>query len=99
MDSISLVSGPTPVIIVALGLLAVLLSFRWRDGVWKRQLLLGVPITAAIVGLAALLVDGVALIPYQFPNSYYLWVGLVVLAATVCVVGWRRFRSWRRIVS
>ena len=66
---------------------------------WKRQVLLGVPITAALVGIIALLVDGLALIPYQFPNSYYLWVGLVVLALVVGIIGWTRFRNWRRVVS
>jgi S-formylglutathione hydrolase FrmB len=82
-----------------LGLGGVLLSLRWRDGTWKRQLLLGVPITGALVGIVAILVDGLALIPYQFPNSYYLWVGLVLLAVVVGVIGWRRFRHWRRVVS
>ncbi len=99
IDSISLISGPTPIIIVALGLGATLLSFRIKDGVWEKQLLYGLPITLALVGLIALLVDGLALIPYQFPNSYYLWVGLVVLALVVGIIGWRRFRNWRRVVS
>jgi S-formylglutathione hydrolase FrmB len=82
-----------------IGVAAVGLSFRTVDSTWKRQLLFGLPITLAIVGLAALLVDGVALIPYQFPNSYYLWVGLVVFAFVICGIGWRRFRNWRRVVS
>jgi S-formylglutathione hydrolase FrmB len=99
IGSVSLVTGPTPILIIALGLGSVALSFRWRDGVWKHQLLFGVPITAALVGIVALLVDGLALIPYQFPNSYYLWVGLVLLAVVVSVLGWRRFRNWRRVVS
>src|ERR1700749_1155949 len=89
IDSISLISGPTPIIIVGLGLGATLLSFRIKDGVWEKQLLYGLPITLALVGLIALLVDGLALIPYQFPNSYYLWVGLVLLAIVVGVIGWR----------
>jgi S-formylglutathione hydrolase FrmB len=99
VESISLVSGPTPIVIVVLGLLAVGLSFRWQDDTWKRQVLLGVPITGALVGLTAILVDGLALIPYQFPNSYYLWVGLVLLAVVVGIIGWRRFRNWRRVIS
>ncbi len=99
IESISLISGPTPIIIVVLGLGATLLSFRWKGGVWERQLLYGLPITLALVGLIAQLVDGLALIPYQFPNSYYLWVGLVVLALVVGIIGWRRFRNWRRVVS
>ena len=35
IDSISLISGPTPIIIVGLGLGATALSLRWKDGVWK----------------------------------------------------------------
>jgi enterochelin esterase-like enzyme len=99
VENITLVSGSTPVIIIALGLGATALSFRWKGGVWKQQLLYGVPIAAAGVGLVALLVDGLALIPYQFPNSYYLWVGLVFLALVVGIIGWTRFRNWRRVVS
>jgi hypothetical protein len=99
IELVSLVKGPTPIIIVVLGVGSVALSFRWRDGVWKQQLLYGLPITGALVGLTAILVDGLALIPYQFPNSYYLWVGLVLLAIVVSVIGWTRFRNWRRIVS
>jgi S-formylglutathione hydrolase FrmB len=99
LDSISLVSGALPVVIPAVGLGALALSFRWKDGVWKRQLLLGVPITGACVGLVALAVDGLALVPYQFPNSYYLWVGLVFLSLIVGAIGWRAFRNWRRAVS
>ncbi len=85
--------------IVILGLGATLLSFRWKDGVWERQVIYGLPITLALVGLVALLVDGLALIPHQFPNSYYLWVGLVLLAGVVGVIGWTRFGNWRRAVS
>ena len=99
IESISLVKGPTPILIVVLGLAAVGLSFRWQDTTWKRQVYLGVPITAALVGLTALLVDGVSLIPYQFPNSYYLWVGLVLLSVVVGIIGWRRFHNWRRVIS
>lgn len=98
VDSTSLINGAVPPAIVGLGLGAVLLSFRWRDAVWVRQLLIGVPVTGVLVGIAALLVDGLALIPYQFPNSYYLWVGLVVLSVVVCAIGWRRSR-WRRVVT
>src|ERR1700749_2595782 len=99
LESISLISGPTPIVIVGLGLGATALSLRGEEGVWERQLLYGLPVPLALVGLTALLVDGLALIPYQFPNSYYLWVGLVFLALVVGVIGWGRFRNWRRVVS
>jgi S-formylglutathione hydrolase FrmB len=99
IDSISIVHGVLPVVVIVLGLGALLLALRWKDGTWRRQLLIGVPVAAAVVGLIALLVDGLSLIPYQFPNSYYLWVGLVFLAVMIGIVGWRKFRDWRRAVS
>ena len=94
-----LVKGAAPVVIVGLSLASLALTLRFADTTWRRQLAIGVPITAALVGIAALLVDGFAIIPYQFPNSYYLWVGLVVLAVVMGAIGWRRFRNWRRVVS
>jgi S-formylglutathione hydrolase FrmB len=99
IDSISLVAGPFPIVVIALALTCLALALRWRDGRWKRQLIIGVPITAAIIGLIALLVDGLSLIRYQFPNSYYLWVGLVILAVVVGVVGWLGCALWQRAVS
>jgi S-formylglutathione hydrolase FrmB len=99
IDSISLVRGALPPIIVGLGLGSLALSLRFKDTTWRRQLAIGIPVTAALVGIAALLVDGLALIPYQFPNSYYLWVGLTLLSFAFLVIGWRHFRNWRRVVS
>ncbi len=96
---ISLINGWLPTLIVALGLGSVVLAFDWFNPAWKRQLLIGVPVTLAIVGLAALGDDGLALVPYQFPNSYYFWVGLVVLAIAICIIGWRAAHPWRRVVS
>jgi S-formylglutathione hydrolase FrmB len=39
------------------------------------------------------------LIPYEFPSSYYLWVGLALFALVIGVIGWRRFGNWRRLGS
>ncbi|MBV9593947.1 MAG: hypothetical protein JO147_09175 [Actinobacteria bacterium] len=99
IGSLSLISGPTPVVIIVLGTAGVLLSLRYHQRVWRRQLLWGLPIAGALVGLAAILVDGLALIPYQFPNSYYLWFGLILLTVVLAVVGWTRFRWWHRIFA
>jgi S-formylglutathione hydrolase FrmB len=131
LDSVSIVSGPLPIVVIALGLVSIPASVGWRarrkrsrsrdaadaagrDGAtaadwsvatvrrrapWRRQLLIGVPIVGALVGLTAVLVDGLALIPYQFPNSYYLWVGLVLLAIVFCLLGWGGAPWWRRLIS
>lgn len=70
-----------------------------RLSTWRWQLLFGIPITLALVGMAALIDDGVALIPYQYPNSFYAWFGFIPLAACFCVLGWLGAPWWRRIVS
>jgi S-formylglutathione hydrolase FrmB len=97
--SISLVHGFLPPVLVVLALASLVLLLQRRSGVWKRQLLIGLPVTAAIVGVAAMLVDGLSLIPYQFPNSYYLWFGLVILGIVVSIVGWRPFGIGRRLLA
>ncbi len=74
-------------------------EFHVQVPAWRLQLLVGVPITAALVGITALLVDGLALIPYQFPNSYYFWFGLLVLALVMCPLGWTKLPGWQRIMS
>jgi S-formylglutathione hydrolase FrmB len=70
-----------------------------RRPAWRWQLLLGIPIALALVGLAALIDDGVALIPYQYPNSFYAWFAFIPLAIAFCVIGWRGAPWWRRSVS
>jgi S-formylglutathione hydrolase FrmB len=120
IDSVSIVSGWLPVVVIVVTMLSLLASIGWRSSqtrrrrrpsaewsepevrrlsTWRWQLLLGVPITLALVGLAALIDDGVALIPYQFPNSFYAWFGFIPLAACFCVLGWLGAPWWRRVIS
>ena len=70
-----------------------------RRPAWRWQLLLGIPIAIALVGLAALIDDGVSLIPYQFPNSFYVWFAVIPLALAFCAIGWRGAPWWRRAMS
>jgi pimeloyl-ACP methyl ester carboxylesterase len=98
IENLSLIHGWFPPTLVVVALVALTLALSWDPGVLKWQLGLGVPITGALVGLTAILVDGLALIPYQFPNSYYLWVGLAFLALVVSIIGWVRVGNWRRLV-
>ena len=39
------------------------------------------------------------LIRDQFPNSYYFWFGLWLLAFVMLVLGWRALPNWQRVVS
>jgi S-formylglutathione hydrolase FrmB len=120
LDSLSIIDGPVPVVVVVLTMLSLLASIGWRSSqtrrrrraseewsepelrrrpTWHWQLLVGVPVAAALAGLTALLVDGLAIIPYQFPNSFYAWFAFIPLAVVICVLGWLGAPWWRRIVS
>lgn len=96
--NISLVHGFLPLLLVGLTLASVLYLFRFRGGTWRRQLLIGVPVTVAVMAVIAALVDGLSLIPYSFPTSFYAWFGLVVLTIAIGVIGWRSFALPQRIV-
>jgi S-formylglutathione hydrolase FrmB len=96
---VSLISDSTTILVVILALIAVLLSFVWRTRLWRAQLLLGVPIAAVLVAIASLVIHAFDLIPFHYPGSYYVWVGLVAFALAIGVIGWRRFPNWQRVVS
>src|SRR4051812_23040029 len=94
----SLVNGWFPHAVVALAVATLtfgVLSARRR---WRRlgTLTLGV---AAGMAPAAWLITRLDLVGYTYPRSFYVWTGLVVLAAGVAAVGWRRSGWWRRLVG
>jgi S-formylglutathione hydrolase FrmB len=100
MSSISLVSGPVPVLVVTVAVLLLVGAVGWgRRRALARQLFVALPI--GIVGTVAFGVLGVFAgfaaddLPWAFP----LWVGMIVLALALCVVGWTSVRVWQRIVG
>jgi S-formylglutathione hydrolase FrmB len=99
VGSLNIVSESFQTIVVVVALVLVVATLRWTDGGWRRQLIWGLPIAGALVGLTAILVDGLALIPYQFPNSYYFYVGVVLFALVIAVIGWLGTSWWRRAES
>jgi enterochelin esterase-like enzyme len=99
LGNLSLVAGWFPPVVVVLALLALAASLAWNRRAALRQLLLGARLAAALVGIAGIIDDGLALIPYQFPNSYYFWFGLIALAFAWCILGWRGRRLWQQLVS
>jgi S-formylglutathione hydrolase FrmB len=122
IDSISVIDGWFPTVVIVLTIVTLLASLGWRASrtrrrrrspssgewstpevrrrpAWRWQLLLGIPIAIALVGLAALIDDGVSLIPYQFPNSFYVWFAVIPLALAFCAIGWRGAPWWRRAIS
>jgi S-formylglutathione hydrolase FrmB len=120
IESVSVVNGAFPVVVIVVTMLSLLASIGWRATqtrrrgasspewsepemrrrpAWRWQLLLGIPIALAIVGLVALIDDGFALIPYQFPNSFYAWFAFIPLAIAFCAIGWRGAPWWRRVTS
>src|SRR6478672_9605262 len=101
IDSISAIDGWFPTVVIVLTIVTLLASLGWRATrpAWRWQLLLGIPIAIALVGLAALIDDGVSLIPYQFPNSFYAWFAVIPLALAFCGIGWPGAPWWRRAIS
>jgi S-formylglutathione hydrolase FrmB len=99
ISSISLISGPTPLIVIGLAYVTLALSFAWRRAAWKKQVLIGIPAAAAATGLVVLAVHLFNLIPYSFPATFYVWVGVIFLAIAVLITGWRHMRNWKRGVA
>jgi S-formylglutathione hydrolase FrmB len=84
--------------LAALGTLAA--GIGWRDAKWRTRRL------PLIVGGATLVMLGVYLwvvvadpFNFTYPSSFYVWIGLPVLAALVAGVGWVGAPPWRRVVA
>ncbi len=97
--SLSLVHGVLPIAIVVLAITSLVLLLAPRNRVWTRQLMIAVPVTVLVTGLVVVLVRAFSLIPYAFPDSFYVWFGLIVLSITLAIAGWRRFGIGRRVIS
>jgi S-formylglutathione hydrolase FrmB len=97
--SLSLVHGVLPVLIVVLAIGSLLLLLGRRDGVWKRQLLIGVPVTVALLAAVIALIEGLHLIEFGFPFSFYLWFSSVLFAIVLTAIGWRRLGLAQRLTG
>lgn len=93
---VSLLSGGLPQVLRIGTAVALLATAVRRDSHWVRHVL---PVAAALavavaVG-AALAVSRAGLVDDPLPAEFWVWLGGVVLAAAVFVVGWRT-SWWRR---
>ena len=86
----SIVSGWFPVVIVTVAIVSTVLAVGWWDGAWKMQLALGIPISLALTGLVALAIHVFNLVPDAFPNTFYLWVWLMMFSLVVAVLGFTK---------
>ncbi len=95
---VSLIDGwfPHAVVVLAVAMLAVgLWAARAR---WRSLGSVALAVTA-VMAAAALVVARLELSDYTWPKSFYAWVGLVLFAGGVAVLGWRRSAWWSRVVA
>jgi hypothetical protein len=95
----SIVSGWFPTVVVVVALASVVLAVGWRDGAWKLQLLIGIPVSLVLTVLVAVAIHVFDLVPDAFPRSFYLWVWLLLFSATAAVIGWKRAHWSLRTLS
>ena len=69
---------------------SVVLSVGWHDGAWKRQLLIGIPVSFVLTVLTGLAIAVFNLVPDDFPISFYLWAWLLWFSVLTIVLGWTK---------
>lgn len=97
--NVSIVTGWLPLVVLVLAVVALLLSVDRRAGGWRRQLVMAVPVAAAVTGIAALVVAVGSLGSGDVTWRAYLWGFVFVTAVGAAVVGWGRAGRGRRTAS
>jgi len=93
-QDIDIISGWFPPTIYFLSIGLVLVSIGWRKGVWKKELLLGIPIGLALAGSIWLLQSIVKYNGYDLHfYPYFVWMSLVFFTITLTILGWTKV-SW-----
>lgn len=95
-ESLSLISGPVPLAVLAASCLAVLGTVGWRRRIaLKRQLLIGVPAAALATVALLMLFQRMGITNYGLPLTSALWGGFILLAIGLGAAGWTRL-GWRQ---
>ena len=97
--AVSLLSGWLPWVVIVGAVATLLAGMAWQTGLWRRQLLVGLTVAVVVSLVTALVVDVLELISWDVPRSFYVWLGIAVLALAMAVVGWRSGPLWRRLSS
>ena len=97
---IALLGGWFP-LTVEIGVAVLLIAvIGWRTRRWR---LVWVPVSVAIGAIGALVARGYvnsqSMPSDPAPQRLWLWVGLVIAATAIAVLGWRTARWWRRALS
>jgi len=95
---VSLIDGWFPHLVVALAVATLGVGLWSARARWRRLGVVALSVTIGMV-VVAVLIARLQLSDYTWPKSFYAWVGLVVFAAGVAAVGWRRSRWWSRTVA
>jgi enterochelin esterase-like enzyme len=95
--NVDLITGWFPLTVVIVAVVSVILSVGWHDGAWKRQLVIGVPVSFVLTVLTGLTIAVFDLVPDEFPMSFYLWVWLLWFAVLTIVLGWTKAHWTLRI--
>jgi enterochelin esterase-like enzyme len=95
----SIVNGWFPIVVVAIAIVSTVLAVGWRDGAWKMQLALGIPISLALTVLVGVFIHVFGLVPDAFPRTFYFWAWLMLFSLVSGVLGFEHAHWMLRVFS
>ena len=91
---INIISGWFPPLIYCLAIVLILVSIGWRRGVWKKELLWGIPIGLGVAAIIWTLQSVVKFGGYElFLYPYFVWTSIVGFSIALIFLGWKK-DSW-----
>ena len=97
MGDLSLLSGWLVGVVIVVAAVSTVLCISWRDGRWRRELVIGGAVAIGLSGGVALADQLLTIITFTFPKSFYAYAALAIFALTVTVLGFRRDSGWQRL--
>jgi S-formylglutathione hydrolase FrmB len=97
--NISIVSGWLPVVVECIAVVLLVSAVDWRDGGWRRQLGIGIPVAVLVSAATGAVLWLGALVSSATPWWPLVWGAGLVLAVLISVLGWSDAGRGRRLAS
>ena len=95
----SIITGWLPITFEVITILAIAITINWKSRHYRRSLLVGLGISAAVTFIVATVLWLTSVTPPDIPPWPYVWGFVFLLALWICISEWTHLNRKRRVIS